>query len=140
MELQLDPLTSLVVDVNKLCILLIEAACSNVSKGIGCIKRCKARDAMAKSTAVECYIIINRGVEKSSCKDDIADLTAVKELDVLTAKANAISDNEECADFYLDSVIPKMKELRKICDEAETLTAKSYWPFPTYGDILFSVR
>ena len=66
--------------------------------------------------------------------------TAVKELDVLTAKANAISDNEECADFYLGSVIPKMKELRKICDEAETLTAESYWPFPTYGDILFSVR
>ncbi|MBE6583120.1 MAG: glutamine synthetase type III [Ruminococcaceae bacterium] len=66
--------------------------------------------------------------------------TAVKELDALTVKANAVSDHAECADFYLNSVIPKMTELRRICDEAETLTAESYWPFPTYGDILFSVR
>ena len=66
--------------------------------------------------------------------------TAVKELDALSVKANAIADHAECADFYLGSVIPKMTELRRICDEAETLTAESYWPFPTYGDILFSVR
>ena len=39
-----------------------------------------------------------------------------------------------------DSILPKMNELRIPCDEAETLTAKSYWPFPTYGDLLFGVR
>ena len=39
-----------------------------------------------------------------------------------------------------DTVLPKMSELRIPCDEAELLTAKSYWPFPTYGDILFSVK
>ena len=39
-----------------------------------------------------------------------------------------------------DEVLPKMCELRVACDEAETVTAKSYWPFPTYEDILFSVR
>ena len=39
-----------------------------------------------------------------------------------------------------DCVLPKMSELRLVCDEAETLTEKSYWPFPTYADILFSVR
>lgn len=39
-----------------------------------------------------------------------------------------------------DEVLTKMSELRLVCDEAETLTAKSYWPYPTYGDILFSVR
>ncbi len=65
---------------------------------------------------------------------------AVKELETLTVKANSISDHAECADFYLSSVITKMNELRRICDDAETLTAESYWPFPTYGDILFSVR
>jgi glutamine synthetase len=32
-----------------------------------------------------------------------------------------------------------MAELRSLCDEAETLTAASYWPFPTYGDLLFGV-
>lgn len=39
-----------------------------------------------------------------------------------------------------DHVLPKMCGLRLACDEAETLTEKSYWPFPTYADILFSVR
>ncbi|MBP5209825.1 MAG: glutamine synthetase type III, partial [Clostridia bacterium] len=44
------------------------------------------------------------------------------------------------AERIRDTVLPRMSELRIACDEAETLTAKSYWPFPTYGDILFSVR
>ena len=39
-----------------------------------------------------------------------------------------------------DEVLAKMEELRAVCDQAEILTAKVYWPFPTYGDILFSVR
>lgn len=39
-----------------------------------------------------------------------------------------------------DTVLPRMSELRVPCDRAELLTAKSYWPFPTYGDILFSVK
>ncbi len=38
-----------------------------------------------------------------------------------------------------DEIIPKMNKLRISCDEAETLTAKSYWPFPSYADLLFGV-
>lgn len=39
-----------------------------------------------------------------------------------------------------DKVLGLMGELRIPCDEAETLTAKRYWPMPTYADILFSVK
>ena len=39
-----------------------------------------------------------------------------------------------------DNVLPAMCGLRLACDEAETLTSKAFWPFPTYEDILFSVR
>ena len=39
-----------------------------------------------------------------------------------------------------DTVLARMQELRIVCDEAETVTAKKYWPFPTYGDLLFSVK
>ncbi len=39
-----------------------------------------------------------------------------------------------------DDVLPRMCQLRLACDEAETLTEKRYWPFPTYADILFSVK
>ncbi len=65
---------------------------------------------------------------------------AVKELEASTVNATKIPDNAERADFYLNSVLTRMAELRAVCDKAETLTAESYWPFPTYGDILFSVR
>ena len=33
-----------------------------------------------------------------------------------------------------------MSSLRAVADEAESVTAESYWPFPTYGDLLFGVR
>ena len=46
---------------------------------------------------------------------------------------------EESA-YIRDKVLPKMSELRIPCDKAETLTAKSYWPFPTYEDLLFGVK
>ena len=39
-----------------------------------------------------------------------------------------------------DTVLCLMGELRVACDEAETLTAKSYWPMPTYADLLFGVK
>ncbi len=39
-----------------------------------------------------------------------------------------------------DKLIPLMGELRKVADEAETMTASKYWPFPTYGDLLFGVK
>ena len=39
-----------------------------------------------------------------------------------------------------DSLIPAMEELRRKCDAAEVVTAKEYWPFPTYGELLFGVR
>lgn len=44
------------------------------------------------------------------------------------------------ANMIRDSVLVKMGELRVACDEAETITAKKYWPFPIYGDLLFSVK
>lgn len=44
------------------------------------------------------------------------------------------------SEMIRDEVLPVMSELRLPCDEAERLTEKSYWPFPTYADILFSVN
>jgi glutamine synthetase len=32
-----------------------------------------------------------------------------------------------------------MQLLRSVVDELETLVGKKYWPFPTYGELLFSV-
>ena len=37
-------------------------------------------------------------------------------------------------------VVPDMEALRKLVDEMETLTSSDYWPYPTYFDILYSVK
>ena len=41
--------------------------------------------------------------------------------------------------FIRDELLGRMDTLRALCDRAEMLTAASYWPFPTYGDLLFKV-
>ena len=39
-----------------------------------------------------------------------------------------------------DQVLPAMAALRATVDEAETQTAAGCWPYPSYGELLFSVR
>jgi glutamine synthetase len=43
------------------------------------------------------------------------------------------------ARFYRERIFAAMVELRLVVDELETLVAREHWPFPTYGQILFSV-
>ena len=51
---------------------------------------------------------------------------------------DAVPTNPELAvDYYHDVVVPAMAALRKEADTLETLTDKSYWPYPTYSDLLF---
>ncbi len=38
------------------------------------------------------------------------------------------------------TVIPDMDALRKAVDEMETLVSSDYWPYPSYFDILYSVK
>ena len=74
----------------------------------------------------------------SELSDEIADATA--DLDSEIAKFQAIEDVTEAANDIRDVILGKMDALRAVCDEAETITAKEFWPFPTYSDLLFSVK
>ena len=64
----------------------------------------------------------------------------VNELDYKAKEAKTVKGGQDRANFYLNNVIPIMSSLRLVCDKAETIVSEKYWPFPTYGDILFSVR
>ena len=64
----------------------------------------------------------------------------VKALETAEAEAKAISDVGAQAMDYKDKVLPAMADLRKTADTLETITAAEYWPYPSYGDILFGVR
>lgn len=61
-------------------------------------------------------------------------------LEEALAKAGGLEDVTEEAMYYKDSVIPAMAALRADADALETITAKKYWPYPSYGDLLFSVK
>ena len=74
----------------------------------------------------------------SELSDEIADATA--DLDGEIVKFQAIEDVTEAANDIRDVILGKMDALRAVCDEAETITAKEFWPFPTYSDLLFSVK
>ncbi len=61
--------------------------------------------------------------------------------ELLRAENTAVkkTSDEEAAFYYKTGVIPKMDTLRRYVDEMEVLTAREYWPVPTYGDITFRV-
>ena len=45
--------------------------------------------------------------------------------------------SREAADYYCEVIVPQMQTVRKTADLLEKLTAKTYWPYPLYSDILF---
>ena len=61
-------------------------------------------------------------------------------LDGVIAKLRTLDDVTEQACYIRDELISKMNALRAVADEAEIMTAESYWPFPTYGELLFGVK
>ena len=64
-----------------------------------------------------------------------------KNLDAaLFGAKNVHGDSQALADYYRDSVLAAMQELRISVDQLEATTPSDVWPFPSYGDLLFSVK
>ncbi|MCL2763627.1 MAG: glutamine synthetase III [Treponema sp.] len=63
----------------------------------------------------------------------------------LTTLENALGESKAQEDvlasarFYRDTIFAAMSDLRLIVDELETLVARKYWPFPVYGELLYSI-
>ena len=74
----------------------------------------------------------------SALTDQMAAKTA--ELEQAVLEVSSAGDIAQEAAAVRDVILCKMGQLRLACDEAESLTPKKYWPFPTYGDLLFGVR
>ena len=62
-----------------------------------------------------------------------------KRLEALLSEAQAMTETAAQASFFAEKVLPVMQRLRAAADKAESLTDEKAWPFPTYGDLLFSV-
>ena len=60
-------------------------------------------------------------------------------LEELLIDSKACKTPAALAAFFAEKVISVMQEIRMYADNMELCTAKEYWPFPTYGELLFSV-
>lgn len=65
--------------------------------------------------------------------------TKLAALEDAEVKTGDIEDVQELANYYHDVVFTAMGELRAVADEIETLVGEKYWPYPTYGKMLFYV-
>ena len=115
--------------------------------------KCSYAPAIAKYAA---YMAENAAAKKAldssiPCEYEIG---IVKRLSVLCDRVSKAADELQSAVIKLDdaenidseaymirdTVLVKMANLRTAVDEAETITSKDFWPFPSYADMLFSVR
>ena len=100
-----------------------------------------ANTAVAKQTVdalISCRYENDLLKKLSRLEEQIA--VRAEELEDAVLKLQSAGDIEEEAYMIRDVILSKMCELRVACDEAETMTAKKYWPFPTYSDLLFGVK
>ncbi|MBR2213954.1 MAG: glutamine synthetase III [Eubacterium sp.] len=78
-------------------------------------------------------------MNKLSSLNDII-FAGVDTLEKVLEEEQAIEDIVEQGYAIRDKVLPTMEELREACDEAEMIVAKEYWPYPSYGEMLFGVK
>ena len=90
------------------------------------------------SDKVKCNYEVSTMERLSELTDNILD--AVKVLESNLEELKGLSDVFKSSEYVRDSLLPSMEELRSYVDEAEMLTSQNDWPFPSYGQLLFSVN
>ncbi|MBQ9437970.1 MAG: glutamine synthetase III [Lachnospiraceae bacterium] len=101
----------------------------------------------AGSLANSALLIDQAGGEAQPVRELLWDVTsrlktmrkALSDLKEMELRAGEIKDAKEQAFFYKDTVRAYMQALRAPADELEMLVDKEYWPFPTYGQLMFEV-
>lgn len=64
---------------------------------------------------------------------------AEEKLEADTAKAEALTEMQEAAVFYYETVLSDMNALRKAADSVEKYLPDEILPYPNYEKLLFSV-
>ena len=120
---------------------MVDMARTQIAPAVEAYAASVAASAAAKRAVVpELACSYEAGLVKklSALVDEISGRT--DELEGALLKLHEAGDVVAESAAIRDTLLPKMSELRVPCDTAEVLTAKSYWPFPTYADLLFGVK
>ncbi len=64
----------------------------------------------------------------------------VRQLEENSKIVKTIDESDAASFYYKNNIIPLMETLRNAVDEMETLCPSDKWCYPSYGDLLFSVK
>lgn len=92
----------------------------------------------ALSGSIDCSFEVGLAEQISSLTAAVVSRASALEYAVRDVKN--ISDSLALARYYKDVVFAAMNELRIVVDELETHCAAEFWPYPSYGELLFSVK
>ncbi len=92
----------------------------------------------ALSGSIDCSFEVGLAEQISSLT--AAAVSRASALEYAVRDVKNISDSLAVARYYKDVVFAAMNELRIVVDELETHCAAEFWPYPSYGELLFSVK
>ncbi|WP_122639459.1 glutamine synthetase III family protein [Romboutsia sp. Marseille-P6047] len=89
------------------------------------------------SSDIDCSLEIDLVSKLSSLNSCLS--KRLDTLDNLLINSKDYEGTLSTAKYYKDNIIPAMQEVRAVADELEFIVSDKYWPYPTYGDLLFSI-
>ncbi|MBQ3426944.1 MAG: glutamine synthetase III [Clostridia bacterium] len=141
-------------EIRSRCEITLENYCKSVVIEANAMSQIAKKEILPAVLEYEAFIVDTANNKKAIGIDNLYEKKTAKRLSEL---AQSISDGADELDRAIDTVsgaadiisegymirdelLERMSALREPCDKAELLVAKKYWPFPTYGDLLFGVR
>ena len=126
--------------VNIEALTMIEMVIRDIIPAVNSYTGKLAADVNAKQGIVgETGVRVEKTLLKKLCALNGETYDLIQSLISAEKSATAQEDHEKMAEAYVEKVIPLMERIRAKVDTMETLTASEYWPFPTYGEMLFGI-
>ncbi len=127
--------------INIEALTMIEMAKKNITPAVTSFVRELTETALAKKSLSEAIpTVVEEDLITSLSNKLVCFTKKTAELEEAVIKANDYSDdNLAYATYYRETVFALMQELRAVGDSMETETSSEYWPYPSYGEMLFNV-
>ena len=90
----------------------------------------------AVSEKLACDTDLELAEQLSRMNEAMAQAVKKLEADLAEIPAGEVASSQKMAHV----IVPDMEEVRRCADSMEKLCSSDYWPFPTYTDLLYSVK
>ncbi len=117
---------------------MIEMARHDIFPAVSAYASQLAANAASKSAFASCTA--EKKLLEKICTLTDSFYANLENLEAALAGTEQFSDSKQLAFYYKDTVLAAMDALRADADALEQLTAADFWPYPSYGDMLFSIK